>query len=292
MAKFISSPHKAPDQFLQFRRKFSNVLVQALAWAAVLGVGIILMWILVTLVSRGWAGLFSLDLYRLSTGAPGSPSGLANAIIGSILITLVAILIAAPIGILAGTWLAEYGKDSFLARKLRYANDVMLSTPSIIIGLFVYSMAVATTRHFSAWAGSLALAIIALPVIVRVSEDMLRMVPNTIREAAAALGAAKWRVILTICYRAARQGLVTAILLSFARISGETAPLLFTTLGNQNWSLDFNAPMAALPLVIYNFARSPFDDQIALAWSGALLMTVFILGLNIVARLFAHRGGK
>ncbi|MDI9349493.1 MAG: phosphate ABC transporter permease PstA [Candidatus Symbiobacter sp.] len=288
----FATPTPTAHRLRHIRRKFSNLCWQGLAWGAILVVVVILLWILSSLVRNGWPGLISADLYRLSTAAPGSPSGLANAIYGSLVITGVAIIIAAPIGILAGTWLAEYGRHHWLARKLRYANDVMLSTPSIIIGLFVYSMAVATTQHFSAWAGSLALAIIALPVIVRVSEDVLAMVPNTIREAAAALGAAKWRVIVTICYRAARQGLVTGILLSLARISGETAPLLFTVLGNQHWSTDFNAPMATLPLVIYNFARSPFDDQIALAWSGALLMTLFILALNLIARLFARRGGR
>ncbi len=268
------------------RRRLSNQVVLGLSLAATaLG----LFWlaaILTTLLANGLTAL-SADLFTQMTPPPGSQGGLANAIFGSLVMTGIATLIGTPVGILAGTYLAEYSRGSRLAEVIRFINDILLSAPSIIIGLFVYEVVVLRMGHFSAWAGALALAIIVVPVVVRTTEDMLRLVPDTLREAAAALGAPKWRTVVQISYRAALQGIVTGIMLAVARISGETAPLLFTALNNQFWSTDLNAPMANLPVVIFQFALSPYADWQTLAWGGALLITTVILVLNIGARLVA-----
>jgi phosphate transport system permease protein len=270
------------------RRRLVNSAVSVLSLlATALGL-IVLAWILIDLLAKG-ASTFSFDLFTLMTPPPGSAGGLANAIAGSLLITGVGILIATPIGILAGTFLIEYGRGSKLAELIRFVNDMLVSAPSIIIGLFVYQLAVAPFGHFSAWAGAISLAIIALPIIVRTTQDMLQLVPDALREAAYALGAPKWRVILVVSYRAAFQGMLTGVLLAVARISGETAPLLFTALSNPGWTSDMTQPMATLPVVIYKFAGAPYRDWQNLAWAGALLITASVLVLNIVARSFAHR---
>ena len=248
----------------------------------------LLTWILGYLLFKG-VSTFSFNLFALDTPPPGSAGGLANAIMGSILITGVGILIATPVGILAGTFLIEYGRGSKLAEIIRFVNDMLVSAPSIIIGLFVYQVLVAPFHHFSGWAGAVALAIIALPIIVRTTQDMLQLVPDALREAAYALGAPKWRVIVVVSYRAAFQGMLTGVLLAVARISGETAPLLFTALSNPGWTTNMNSPMATLPVVIYKFAGAPYADWKNLAWAGALLITASVLILNIVARSFAPR---
>jgi len=246
-----------------------------------------LIWILWTLGSRG-LGSLRLQVLTQNTPPPGNDGGLLNAIVGSLLMTGTAILIAAPVGILAATFLAEYGRNSRLADLTRFVSDVLLSAPSIVVGLFAYVILVATTKHFSAWAGVTALTVIAIPIVVRTTEDMLRLVPNSLREAAAALGAPRWKVITLVTYRAARSGIITGVLLAIARISGETAPLLFTALNNQFWSTDMSRPMANLPVVIFQFAMSPYEDWQHLAWAGALLITLGVLALNIAARsLFA-----
>ena len=272
------------------RRRLANILLLAFALGATL-VG--LFWlaaILATLLFNGLAAI-DLTLFTEATPPPGSNGGLANAIVGSLIMTGVGVLIGAPIGLLAGTFLAEYGHYSRISPVVRFINDVLLSAPSIIVGLFVYQLMVIRMGHFSAIAGAVALAIIVIPVVVRTTEDMLNLVPNSLREAAFALGAPKWKVVVTISYRAAIQGLVTGILLAIARISGETAPLLFTALNNQFWSLNLDAPMANLPVVIFQFALSPYEDWQRLAWGGALLITFTILGLNIAARALAAWGG-
>jgi phosphate transport system permease protein len=240
--------------------------------------------ILITLVRYGIDGL-SLNLFTKMTPGPGNSGGLLNAIVGSLIMTVLGIAIGAPVGVLAATYLAEYGKKNRIADATRFINDILLSAPSILIGLFIYIVAVVPTRHFSAWAGALALAVIAIPVIVRTTEDMLQLVPNDLREAATALGAPRWKVIVRVSYRAARAGILTGILLAIARISGETAPLLFTVLSNQFWSINLNGEMASLPVVIFNYAISPYADWRQLAWAGALLITAMILALNIIVRL-------
>jgi phosphate transport system permease protein len=242
--------------------------------------------VLGTLLVNG-SGAISLSLFTQDTPPPGSAGGLSNAIAGSLAMTAIATAIGTPTGILAGTFLAEYGRNGKFGETVRFINDILLSAPSIIVGLFVYELMVVHMGHFSAWAGAVALAIIMVPVIVRTTEDMLRLVPAALREAAAALGAPKWRVIVTIAYRAAVQGMLTGVLLAVARISGETAPLLFTALNNQFWSGNLNAPMANLPVVIFQFSMSPYADWQSLAWGGALLITASILVLNIIARLLA-----
>ena len=240
--------------------------------------------ILVTLFYNGLQAIKP-SLFLESTPAPGSQGGLANAIFGSLVMTGISVAIAAPIGIMAGIFLAEYARQSKLAEMVRFINDVLLSAPSIIIGLFVYGVVVISMGHFSAWAGIVALAIIAVPIIVRTTEDMLTLIPDSLREAGAALGTPRWRVITQITFRAASQGILTGVLLAIARVSGETAPLLFTALNNQFWSTNLNAPMANLPVVIFQFAMSPYEDWRSLAWGGALLITTAVLALNIVARL-------
>jgi phosphate transport system permease protein len=242
-----------------------------------------LLWILFTLFERGFAAL-SPTLFTQMTPPPGSAGGLLNAIFGSFVMVLVATFISTPIGILAGIYLAEFGKQGWVANVTRFINDILLSAPSIVIGLFVYTVYVARAQHFSGWAGSLALALLAIPVVVRTTENMLRLVPSSLREAAVALGAPMWKVILMVTLKAVRSGVVTGVLLAVARISGETAPLLFTALNNQFWSSDMNAPMANLPVVIFQFAMSPFDEWQQLAWAGALLITLAVLLLNIMAR--------
>jgi phosphate transport system permease protein len=244
-------------------------------------------WLLWTLVGNGlqWLGP---AIFTESTPPPGETGGLANAIVGSLMLTGTGVLIGTPVGILAGTYLSEFGKGSRLASVTRFVNDVLLSAPSIIIGVFVYELVVVTSGHFSGWAGALALALIVIPVVVRTTENMLGLVPTSLREAAAALGAPMWRVVMHIVYRSARVGILTGVLLAIARISGETAPLLFTVLNNQFWSTSMNKPLANLPVVIFQFAMSPFEDWQHLAWAGALLITVSVLTLNIVARLLSR----
>ncbi len=265
------------------RRKRTNRLMMGVSTAA-LAFGLFwLTWIIVVLLWEGASALRP-SLFTKMTPPPGGDGGLANAIFGSVLMAGAGTLIGTPIGILAGTYLAEYGGRGWLAPATRFINDVLLSAPSIVIGLFVYAVYVAEAKHFSGWAGAFALAIIVIPVVVRTTDDMLKLVPNSLREAAAALGAPTWKVITMISYRAARAGIITGILLAIARITGETAPLLFTALNNQFWSPDMNRPMANLPVVIFQFAMSPYPDWQRLAWGGAVLITLFVLALNIVAR--------
>jgi len=247
-----------------------------------------LAWILLTLLHQG-LGALSATLFTLNTPPPGSNGGLANAIAGSLVMATMATLIGTPVGILAGTYLAEFGRRGWLAPATRFINDILLSAPSIVIGLFIYSVYVAQVKHFSGWGGALALSLIVIPVVVRTTDDMLKLVPDSLREAAAALGAPTWKMIVFVSYRAARAGIITGVLLAIARISGETAPLLFTALNNQFWSLDMNQPMANLPTVIFQFAMSPYPDWHRLAWGGAILITFGVLGLNILARTLFRR---
>ncbi len=266
-------------------RKIVNAFMLTVSGLA-LGFGLFwLAWILGTLLYEGGHALLQATLYYRMTPPPGENGGLANALAGSTVLVGAASLIGTPVGILAGTYLAEYGRSSRLASATRFLNDVLLSAPSIVIGLFVYSVYVARVKHFSGWAGALALALIVVPVVVRTTDDMLRLVPNSLREAAVALGCPTWKMILLVSYRAARTGIVTGVLLAVARISGETAPLLFTALNNQFWSLDLNRPIANLPTVIFQFAMSPYEDWHRLAWGGAALITLAVLALNIMARL-------
>ena len=272
-------------------RKLKNQFMLGLAYLAVVFGLFWLIWILSTLVLKGVPAL-SFELFLKPTPAPNESGGLINALIGSILMVAVATFIATPIGILAGTYLSEYGRYTRLAQVTRFLNDILLSAPSIIIGLFIYAIYVSQVKHFSGWAGSLALAMLVIPVVVRTTDSMLNLVPNNLREAAAALGCPQWRVITMICYRAARSGILTGVLLSVARISGETAPLLFTALSNQFTSFDMNAPMANLPVVIYQYAASPFEDWNNLAWAGATLITLFVLSLNIITRTCSKKHHK
>lgn len=242
-------------------------------------------WILFVLFQHGITAI-SLTLFTSSTPPPGSEGGLANAIAGSLMMAAVGTLIGTPVGIMAGIHLAEYGNHGWLAPATRFVSDILLSAPSIIIGLFIYAAIVVQVKHFSGWAGTLALALLVIPVVTRTTENMLRLVPDTLREAASALGAPHWKVITMVTVRAAKSGIITGILLAVARVSGETAPLLFTSLNNQFWSLDMNAPMANLPVVIFQFAMSPYENWQQLAWAGALLITLSVLLLNILARVF------
>jgi len=268
------------------RRRLVNYLVIVLSFMATSFGLLWLVLVLSTLVVNGITAITP-SLFTQMTPPPGSRGGLLNAIAGSLVMTAIATAIGTPTGILAGTFLAEYARVSWFGEVVRFVNDILLSAPSIIVGLFVYAAMVVRMGHFSAWAGAVALAIIVVPVVVRTTEDMLRLVPAELREAAVALGAPKWKVIVMIAYRAAIQGLLTGVLLAVARISGETAPLLFTALNNQFWSGDLNAPMANLPVVIFQFAMSPYTDWQSLAWGGALLITAAILLLNISARTLA-----
>jgi phosphate transport system permease protein len=265
-------------------RKLINVLALGLSGLAT-AIGLFFLGaILWTLLSRGLAGL-SWQVFSAMTPPPGGSGGLLNAIYGSVVMTVVGILIGGPVGMLAGTYLAEYGRNSRLSTVIRFVNDVLLSAPSIIIGLFVYELLVLRMGHFSAIAGAVALAIIAMPVTVRTTEDMLNLVPPGMKDASTAMGAYHWRTITSVIYPAARSGIVTGLLLAVARISGETAPLLFTALNNQFWSSNLGAPMANLPVVIFQFALSPYPNWQALAWTGALLITLSILVLSISARI-------
>ena len=273
---------------LYLRRRVANLIILALSMVAtVIG----LAWltaILWTLLTNGVSSL-SLALFTASTPPPGGQGGLINAIYGSLVMTVIGTLIGTPVGILAGTYLAEYSRNSRrLADVIRFINDILLSAPSIIVGLFVYTVLVVRMGHFSAWAGAVALAILVIPVVLRTTEDMLNLIPDALREAAAALGMPKWQIVTFICYRAAVQGLLTGVMLAVARISGETAPLLFTALNNQFMSTDLDTPMANLPVVIFQFAMSPYRDWQTLAWAGALLITIVILVLNISARVIAN----
>ncbi|MGA1287519.1 MAG: phosphate ABC transporter permease PstA [Rubrivivax sp.] len=268
------------------RRKAVNTIGLTLSMLAmVLGLTVLL-WILFVLFKNGLAAL-DWNMFTQSTPAPGSEGGgLLNAIVGSLMMVGFTVLVSTPIGIFAGVYLAEYGDRSRVAEVTRFVTDIMLSAPSIVLGLFVYAIVVAQVKHFSGWAGSFALALIAVPVVVRTTENMLRLVPGGLREAAFALGAPRWKVATFVTLRAARSGVVTGLLLALARISGETAPLLFTALNNQFFSTDMSQPMANLPVVIFQFAMSPYDNWIRLAWGGALLITLAVLVINIVARVF------
>jgi len=273
------------------RRRFVNVVAFCASIVATLIGLTMLALILWTLISRGLAGMSPM-LFTQMTPAPDSSGGLLNAIYGSLIMTFLGIAIGTPIGMLAGTYLAEYGRRTPLATVVRFINDVLLSAPSIIIGLFVYTVMVVRMGHFSAISGAVALAIIAMPVMVRTTEDMLNLVPKSMRDAAAGLGAQPWRTITQVVYPAARSGLLTGLLLAVARVSGETAPLLFTALNNQFWSTNLNKPMANLPVVIFQFAMSPYIGWQHLAWAGALLITAFVLVLSILARSIATLFGQ
>jgi len=271
------------------RRRRRNYIVMGLSVAATAFGASWLFLILGTLIWNGVGGL-SLDVFTVNTPPPGSAGGLANAIIGSVILTIFGIVVGTPIGLLAGTYMAEYGRGSVLTTVVRFVNDILLSAPSIVVGLFVYEVLVVRMGHFSGWAGGAALAMLVVPVVVRTTEDMLLLVPNPLREAASALGAPRWKVIAAVAYRAARAGILTGILLAIARITGETAPLLFTALNNQFWSVNPNGPMASLPVTIFQFALSPYADWQQLAWTGALIVTFAVLVLNVVARYLSSLG--
>jgi len=274
------------NQKLYKQRRRTNAIGLSLSMFA-MGLGLfVLLWILTVLFINGFAAL-DWNMFTQSTPAPGSEGGgLANAIVGSLLLVGLATLFSTPIGILAGVYLAEFGDRSKIAEVTRFVTDIMLSAPSIVLGLFVYAIIVAQTKQFSGWAGTVALSLIAIPVVLRTTENMLRLVPGSLREAAYALGAPQWKVATMVTLRAAKSGVVTGLLLAVARISGETAPLLFTALNNQFFSMDMSKPMANLPVVIFQFAMSPYDNWIRLAWGGALLITLAVLVLNIVARVY------
>jgi len=278
-----------PGNSLYRSRKRFNAIVVVVSSAA-LAFGLFwLVWILGTLLYEGGTALARAALYYQMTPPPGADGGLANALAGSLAMVAAGTIFGTPIGILAGTYLAEYGRRGWLAGATRFLNDVLLSAPSIVIGLFVYSVYVAQVKHFSGWAGAMALGLIVVPVVVRTTDDMLKLVPNTLREAAMALGCPSWKMVVFVTYRAARTGILTGILLAIARVSGETAPLLFTALNNQFWSSDMNAPMSNLPVVIFQFAMSPYENWHRLAWGGAALITLAVLVLNILARALFRR---
>jgi len=265
------------------RRRARNTTWTVLCYAATV-VG--LAWLVLILGALIWKGVegLSLDVFTKNTAPPGVAGGLLNSIVGSFIVTAIGLAISGPLGILAGTYLAEYGRNSTLATVVRFINDILLSAPSIVIGLFIYELCVVPVGHFSAIAGGIALAVIAAPIMVRTTEDMLNLVPNTLREAASALGMPRSLVIRKVAYKAVRAGIVTGVLLAIARMTGETAPLIFTALGNSLFSLDPTQPMSSLPLIIYEFARSPYAEQQKLAWTGALLLTFAVLALSIGAR--------
>ena len=269
------------------RRRDATATVLALAATAV-GLGWLVL-ILGALLWHGFSGL-SLAVFTEMTPPPGSAGGLLNPIVGSLMLTVLAVFIGTPIGILAGTYMAEYGRYDVLTTVVRFINDILLSAPSIVVGLFIYEVMVAPMGHFSGWAGGVALAVLVIPVVVRTTEDMLTLVPNALREAATSIGLPRSLTITRICYRAARAGMLTGVLLAVARISGETAPLLFTSLNNQFWSTNLNAPISSLPAVIFQFALSPYKDWQALAWTGALIITMAVLALSITARALAATG--
>jgi len=278
-------PHRdvAVAASLGRRRKRADLTIAVLSWTAT-AIGLIfLASILVTLFIKG-LGAMAPSVFTEVTKPPGSGGGLLNAIIGSLIQVGLATLIGTPIGLLVGTYLAEYARDSTFGNIVRFVSDILLSAPSILIGLFVYQLLVLPFGGFSGWAGVVALAILIIPIVVRTTEDMLSLIPNTLREAVIGLGAPKWKMIVLICWRAALSGVITGVLLGVARIAGETAPLLFTSLGNNAAQYALNAPMPSLPITIYSYAGSPFQDWIELAWAGALLITLAVLLLNIVAR--------
>ena len=284
-----SLPHPGPrkDAAMAARlgasRKRADIIIRTLCIAATVIGLVLLASILITLFYRGFEAL-SLRVFTHNTAPPGSEGGLLNAIVGSLIQSLIGTAIGTPIGMLVGTYLAEYAKDSWLGNAVRFVSDILLSAPSILIGLFVYQILVLPFGGFSGWAGVAALAIIVIPIVVRTTEDMLQLIPNTLREAVMGLGSPKWKMIVMVCWRSAIAGILTGILLAVARVAGETAPLLFTSLGNNAWSTDLSKPMASLPVTIYSFAGSPFEDWISLAWAGALLITLSVLCLNILAR--------
>jgi len=278
----------ATAERLARRRRRTNYLVAGLCTLATI-IGLIgLMSILFTLCWRGFGGL-RLTVFTRVTLPAGSNGGLLNAIVGSLIQTAIGTAIGTPIGLMVGTYLSEYARSSALGNAVRFVSDVLLSAPSILIGLFVYQIVVSPMGGFSGIAGAIALAIIVIPIVVRTTEDMLRLIPISLREAAVALGAPKWKMIVLICYRAAREGITTGVLLAIARVAGETAPLLFTSLGNLNWSVNLGREMSSLPVTIYNYAGSAFEDLVQLAWVGALLITAGVLALNILARLVLRR---
>lgn len=273
------------DPSIYAKRKRANFIGLVLSMSAMVIGLVFLLWILAILMFKGFSAL-SMDLLTQVSPAPGTPGGgLSNAIVGSLMIVLSCSLLSTPIGVLAGVYLSEYGDRSKSAAVTRFVNDIMLSAPSIVIGLFVYALVVVPSKHFSGWAGTIALSLIAIPVVVRTTENMLKLVPVSLREAAFALGAPKWKVSTTVVLKAAKSGVMTGLLLALARVSGETAPLLFTALNNQFFSLDMNKPMANLPVMIFQFAMSPYENWVNLAWGGALLITLTVLALNIIARV-------
>jgi phosphate transport system permease protein len=273
------------NQELYAKRKRSNFIGLSLSMVSMTLGMIFLLWILSILFYKGFSAI-DLNMFTQSTPAPGTDGGgLANAIVGSLMIVVSCTLISTPIGVMAGIYLSEYGAGSKIAAITRFVNDIMLSAPSIVIGLFIYAVIVAQVKHFSGWAGTIALALIAIPVVVRTTENMLHLVPIQLREAAYALGAPRWKVAFSVTLTAAKAGVITGILLALARVSGETAPLLFTALNNQFFSTNMNAPMANLPVVIFQFAMSPYDNWVDLAWGAALLITLFVLSLNILTRV-------
>lgn len=276
---------------MPIRRKLADLVALSFAGAATLFGLTWLVWILWTTFAEG-APALGPALFTQMTPPPGSSGGLLNAFYGSAVMVLLALVLGTPVGIAAGTYLAEHGRHSRLAAAVSFINDVLLSAPSIVIGLFVYELVVRPSGHFSGFAGAIALAMILLPIVIRTTDEALRLVPNQMREAAFALGIPAWRVTSRIIYKSALSGIVTGILLGLARISGETAPLLFTALNNQFWSASLAQPLANVPVVIFQYAMSPYDQWHALAWAGALVLTLFVLGLNLIVRFFAHRGSK
>jgi phosphate transport system permease protein len=284
-ASSVPGPRKDPEVAARLgrRRKRADVIVRTLCMVAtLLGIAFLIS-ILLTLFVRGFSAMSPM-VFTHSTAPPGSDGGLANAIVGSLIQATIGTAIGTPIGMLVGTYLAEYARGSKFGNVVRFVSDILLSAPSILIGLFVYQILVLPFGGFSGWAGVVALAVIVIPVVVRTTEDMLSLIPNTLREAVIGLGSPKWKMIVFVCWKSAMSGIITGILLAVARVAGETAPLLFTSLGNNTWSTDLSRPMASLPVTIYSFAGSPFEDWIALAWAGALIITLGVLGLNILAR--------
>ena len=279
--------HVLDSRYKLRRRRNATATILALA-ATLIGLGWLVL-ILGALLWQGFSGL-SLAVFTEMTPPPGSAGGLLNPIVGSLILTVLAVLIGTPIGILAGTYMAEYGRHDLLTTVVRFINDILLSAPSIVVGLFIYEVMVAPMGHFSGLAGGVALAVLVIPVVVRTTEDMLTLVPNALREAATSIGLPRSLTITRICYRAARAGMLTGVLLAVARISGETAPLLFTSLNNQFWSTNLNAPISSLPVVIFQFALSPYKDWQALAWTGALIITMAVLALSITARALVATG--
>ena len=271
------------------KRRIKNIAAQVLATAATIFGLFWLVWIIWTTLRMGISSL-NLALFTEMTPPPGSSGGMLNAFFGSALLSLLGIAFGVPIGVLAGTYLAEYSRNSWFGETVRFVNDILLSAPSIVLGLFVYTMVVAQMGHFSALAGGIALAFIVLPVVVRTTDEMLRLVPGQMREAALSLGIPQWKVTVQVLYRSSLPGIVTGILLALARISGETAPLLFTALNNQYWSSNILAPIANVPVVIFQFAMSPYENWHTLAWAGAFILTMFVLAISLLARALVSRG--